>query len=50
MDAYRDAIVKAGYQPKKVLFSAPTKKFNRHGKVSAVHVIHIYQNPLLQLK
>ena len=32
-DAYRSALMKDGINQKSVLFSAPVKKFNRHGKV-----------------
>jgi hypothetical protein len=34
VDAYRGALRKEGINSKTVLFSAPTKKFNRHGKVN----------------
>jgi len=33
-DAYRSALMKDGINQKSVLFSAPVKKFNRHGKVT----------------
>ena len=33
VDAYRDALNKAGFNPKNVLMSMPTKKFNKHSKV-----------------
>ena len=35
-DAYRSALMKDGINQKSVLFSAPVKKFNRHGKVFAL--------------
>ena len=33
VDAYRDALNKAGFNPRNVLMSIPTKKFNKHSKV-----------------
>ena len=38
VDAYRDALNKAGFNPKNVLMSIPTKKFNKHSKVP-YHII-----------
>ena len=38
VDAYRDALNKAGFNPKNVLMSMPTKKFNKHSKVR-YHII-----------
>ena len=33
VEEYRNVLNSKGFNPKTVLFSAPTKKFNRHGKV-----------------
>lgn len=33
VEAYRGALRKEGINHKSVVFSCPTKKFNRHGKV-----------------
>ena len=38
VDTYRDALNKAGFNPKNVLMSIPTKKFNKHSKVP-YHII-----------
>ena len=40
VDAYRDSLNKAGFNPKNVLMSIPTKKFNKHSKVP----YHIYSD------
>ena len=34
VEEYRNVLNSKGFNPKTVLFSAPTKKFNRHGKVN----------------
>jgi len=34
VEEYRNVLNSKGFNPKTVLFSAPTKKFNRHGKVT----------------
>ena len=38
VDAYRDALNKAGFNPKNVLMSMPTKKFNKHSKVLLIFI------------
>ena len=44
VDAYRDALNKAGFNPKNVLMSMPTKKFNKHSKVSYhIFMLSIYE-------
>ena len=40
-DAYRSALMKDGINQKSVLFSAPVKKFNRHGKVFGLKILII---------
>ena len=50
-DAYRSALMKDGINQKSVLFSAPVKKFNRHGKVCFVfksYKIENYRNPKMR--
>ena len=42
-DAYRSALMKDGINQKSVLFSAPVKKFNRHGKV-CLHICFVFKN------
>lgn len=38
VDEYRNVLNAKGINPRNVLFSAPTKKFNRHGKVSKIQI------------
>ena len=44
VDAYRDALNKAGFNPKNVLMSMPTKKFNKHSKVPYHIITQIHKN------
>jgi len=49
VDAYRDALNKAGFNPKNVLMSMPTKKFNKHSKINDRGLV-ITKDDLLKLK